>query len=134
MANVGPLRNVGAMRLGGVAMVLLFAAGCPEGGRRIERCHPDFGSVAGSDDVTLIGRGFQPGLTVKFGRKLARVVSVRQDAVEVKTPPSNEVGRVDVSVIGHDGSALVLRSGFRYVEAGQNPLEKEQPGAAPPPR
>jgi len=103
-------------------MVFLFLMGCG-GGTRIEKCHPDFGSVAGGDDVKVMGSGFAAGLSVRLGGKSARVVSVTSDAIEIQTPPNSSTGPVDVEVVNPNGQALLKRSAFRYFEQGQNPTQ-----------
>jgi hypothetical protein len=104
------------------AIAFLLLAGC--GGQpHIEKCHPDFGSVAGGDDIKVLGAGFSAGLTVRMGGKSARVVSVTPEAIEVQTPPNTATGPVDVEVVTSDGTALLKRAAFRYVEEGQNPVE-----------
>jgi len=102
------------------AIALLLLVGCG-GAPRVEKCHPDFGSLGGGDDIKVMGSGFSTGVTVKVGVKSARVVSVTPDAIEIQTPASNQVGPVDVTVIGADGTALLRRACFRYQEEGQGP-------------
>ena len=101
-------------------MIFLLLVGCG-GAPRIEKCHPDFGSVGGGDDIKVLGAGFGSGLSVKLGGKSARVVSVTSDSIEIQTPPNGSTGPVDVEVVTSDGKALLKRSAFRYIEEGQNP-------------
>src|SRR5574341_2015355 len=102
------------------ALFLLLVIGCGAS-PRIERCHPDFGSVAGGDDIKVLGRGFATGLTVRLGGKSARVVSVTADTIEIQTPPTNSPGPADLEVVNPDGTVLLLQSAFRYLEEGQHP-------------
>jgi hypothetical protein len=101
------------------ALALLLLVGCG-GAPRVERCHPDFGSTVGGDDIKVLGRGFSTGVTVKLGTKAARVVSVTSDTIEIQTPPGPP-GAVDVTVINADGTALLRRSCFRYQEGQAAP-------------
>lgn len=84
---------------------------------KVEKCHPDVGSVGGGEDVRLEGSGFVSGATVSFGRKPAKVGSVQSETIEVKTPSSNQIGPVDIIVTLPDGRTLVLKNGFAYQES-----------------
>ena len=104
------------------AIVFLLIVGCG-GEPHIGKCHPDFGSLGGGDDIKVMGAGFASGLSVRMGGKSARVVSVTDDVIEVQTPPGGSPGPVDVEVVTANGKALLKRAAFRYVEEGQNPVE-----------
>jgi hypothetical protein len=98
----------------GLLMAATFcAAGC-ESGTRIKSVEPNFGNVAGNDDVVINGNGFKAGMVVQFGKKEARGVVIDSPTrIMVKTPAGVE-GKVDVTLTRDDGKTLVLRDGFTY--------------------
>jgi IPT/TIG domain-containing protein len=101
-------------------IALLLLVGC-QSGTHIEKCHPDFGSISGGDDVKVLGSGFATGVTVKLGVKSARVLSVTSDTIEIRTPAADAAGAVDVTVVNSDGTALRLPYGFKYIEEAKGP-------------
>ncbi|MEK6609099.1 MAG: IPT/TIG domain-containing protein [Myxococcota bacterium] len=103
-------------------LLLLALAGACSSAPGVERCVPQVGSVGGGEDVTVEGRGFAQGAIVHLGHKQARVGSLRDGKIEIKTPPCSEVGPVDVVVTQADGRTLVLRQGFRYQESRVLPM------------
>lgn len=98
-----------------VCLVVGGIAGCQKSGLRLERVEPPFGSIAGNDDVVIIGSGFNPGLTVQFNKRPARKVVIDSDQqhIRVKTPPGPE-GKVDVIVTDETGRTYVLEKSFTY--------------------
>jgi len=101
-------------------LALLLVVGCSSGAR-VDKCEPDFGSITGGDDMKVVGKGFGPGVSVRVGTKSARVVSVTEDSIEIKTPPSYHSGPVDVLVVNADGMALIRKSCFRYIDERARP-------------
>ena len=100
-----------AVLLATVALLL----GC-DSDTRVKSVEPNFGNVAGNDDVIIIGAGFKPGtvMTVQFGKHEARSVVIDSPGrIRVKTPGGVE-GKVDVIVTRDDGKTFVLRDGFMY--------------------
>jgi len=100
------------------ACSLIVVVGC-ESGTSIKALEPNFGNVSGNDDVVILGSGFEPGMSVQFGkRQVKSVVIDSARRIRVKTPAGVE-GKVDVIVIREDGKTFVLRRGFSYrSEAG----------------
>jgi len=100
-------------------VVLLMIGACLSGcdtETRVKSVEPNFGNVAGNDDVVIVGNGFKPGsvMTVQFGKNEARNVVIDSPTrVRVKTPGGVE-GKVDVIVTRDDGKTFVLRDGFVY--------------------
>jgi large repetitive protein len=98
-----------------VAVVFLVASltSC-ESGTKIVEITPNFGNVAGNDQVVLNGTGFKSGMEVRFGKKDSRSVVIESSTrIIVKTPAGVE-GKVDVIVTRDDGRTFVLRDGFTF--------------------
>ncbi|HUU01655.1 MAG TPA: IPT/TIG domain-containing protein [Myxococcota bacterium] len=97
------------------------AASFPDGyeyidssGPLISGIDPAMGSVAGGDDVTIYGSGFDAGATVTFdGIAATEIVSNPPGSIACKTP-SHTAGSVDVVVTNSDQQADALAGGFSY--------------------
>lgn len=77
---------------------------------------PAKGTTAGSDPVTLVGRGFVEPVTVRFGGAEALVpVVINPTVVSVVTPP-NPAGRHDVELTNGDGTVILVEDGFLYYD------------------
>ncbi len=75
---------------------------------------PATGSVAGGDDVTIYGSGFDSGATVTFdGIAATEIVTSPPGSIACKTPP-HAAGSVDVVVTNSDLQADTLVNGFGY--------------------
>ena len=101
-----------------LACLGLAATGCDskDGVHKIE---PNFGNVSGNDDVALIGKGFRPGLTVRFGTKAATHIVIESDSkVRLKTPAGPE-GKVDVTIVDETGKSVSIPAAFTYRKATQ---------------
>jgi len=95
----------------------------PEDKPIISDVSPDFGPTTGGT-VTITGKNFVDGATVKFGQNEAADVSVVSDTeITVRIPAAAEVNTVDVTVINPDGKQVSLADGFRYLS-----YECPQPG------
>jgi hypothetical protein len=97
-----------------LALVLAGSfAGC-ESGTRIKSVEPNFGNVAGNDDIVINGSGFRQGMVIQFGKREAKGVVLEEPTrVRCKTPAGVE-GKVDVSITRDDGKTFVLRDAFSY--------------------
>lgn len=85
-----------------------------DSGTRLKAVEPNFGNIAGNDDVTILGNGFKTGMVVYFGKREAQNVIIDSPMrIRVKTPAGIE-GKVDVSITRDDGKTFVLRDGFIY--------------------
>jgi len=106
---------VGFLLACAAVMAVGIAGGCQQSGMRLERVEPPFGSIAGNDDVVIIGAGFNPGLTVQFNKRAAKKIVIESDQrrIRVKTPPGPE-GQVDVIVTDETGRTYVLEKAFTY--------------------
>jgi len=94
------------------AVALLFV-GC-ERGTQIKSVEPNFGNVAGKDDVVIHGSGFKEGMVVQFGKnQVKNVIIDSPNRIRVKTPSGVE-GKTDVVIIRDDGKTFVLKDGFTY--------------------
>ena len=102
-----------------------LAAGCQQGGGAlsIDKLEPPQGTIAGGEEITIRGDGFQPGKTqaeVRFGHKKADVVTIASTTkIKAVTPPG-EKGPVDITVSFDDARTFKIPNGFRYVEPSDN--------------
>ncbi len=96
----------------------------PESRPIIYSVDPNFGSAAGGEMVTILGRDFRdkdsegnkrPPDIYFGGIKAQSVERIRDDRLYAKTPPypSGE-GKVDVTVINADAGAFILKNGYEY--------------------
>jgi uncharacterized protein (DUF1800 family) len=75
---------------------------------------PSGASVAGSESVTIYGRGFEDGATVMFGDVPAATVTyVSPTEVRVTTPPMPE-GSVDLVLVNPAGDEVRVADGFYF--------------------
>jgi len=87
------------------------------GGPMITSVMPGTGSTAGGTLVTIIGSGFQAGLTVLIGGSAATGITVFSSSqIQLKTPPG-AAGMVSVTVTNPDSSVANLANGFAYAPA-----------------
>jgi len=105
------------------AIVILFAAlglllGACESGTKIKSVEPNFGNVAGNDNVTIVGTGFKNGMQVHFGKREAKNVVIEGPTRILVTSPSGVEGKVDITITRDDGKTFVLRDGFTYRREG----------------
>ena len=102
---------------------LLGACDPQKGPLRVDKVEPPEGITAGSDQVTIVGQGFQPGKTqveVRFGRhKSEQVAIVSGDKISVVTPAGDK-GPVDVTVAFDNGASFKIPNGFKYVNPQNN--------------
>jgi len=74
---------------------------------------PPRGSEAGGTRVSLLGEGFAPGMTVRFGHRRATAVTVVDDGhAACTTPPGS--GTVPVTIAGAGGASSTLRGAYHY--------------------
>jgi hypothetical protein len=77
--------------------------------------NPREGFYTGQTGVTLTGRDFQVGATVKFGGNLATGVAVQKiDTITAYTPPGPIDRTVSVTVENPDGGAATRENAFTY--------------------
>lgn len=103
------------------AAVLLLGAlsACQtKGPLKVDRVEPDQGIIAGGDQVTIRGSGFEPGKTqveVRFGRSKAEQVAIAStEKITVVTPPGDK-GPVDVTLMFDNGAQFKIPAGFRFI-------------------
>lgn len=109
------------------AIAIAFAlsvslAGCGEERFRVEGLHPGLGLMRGGERVTIEGSGFdrQQLVTVYFGSARAEHVAIAgPDELWVTTPAVERPGRVDVRVIGADGTEFRIAGGFEFTERNE---------------
>jgi len=88
----------------------------PQSQPRLDLVDPARGPVAGGTTVTITGRDFREGCTVRFGGVAAASTTFRSATeVQAVTPP-HEKGAVDVSLANPDGGTATYPGGFTYVE------------------
>ena len=95
----------------------LSACSSSPGELKVSSVEPAVGTVNGSENVTLLGSGFQPGktsCTVRFGGKeAANVTIVSESKIQVSTPAADP-GPVDIMVTFDDGRTFKLPGAFSY--------------------
>jgi len=100
---------------------IFLGAACPQSGGdlKVEKLDPPQGTIAGGEEISILGDGFQPGKTqaeVRFGHKKAETVTIAStNKIRVVTP-SGDKGPVDITVSFDDGKTFKVANGFRYVE------------------
>lgn len=78
---------------------------------------PDFGMPVGFTRVRILAAGVQEGATVRFGNVIASNCDVLNNReILCQTPPSNDVGFVDVSFTNPDGTGDDAQDAFEYRE------------------
>jgi len=104
------MRNFAAL----LTLIGIFTLIACSSGTRVERVEPNFGNVAGNDDVIIIGDGFKAGMIVQFGKHEAKGMIIDSPTrMRVKSPSGTE-GKVDVIITRDDGKTFVLKEGFSY--------------------
>ncbi|WP_242392900.1 IPT/TIG domain-containing protein [Anaeromyxobacter oryzisoli] len=81
---------------------------------RIDRVSPDAAPPNGKGSVLIRGNYFQTGATVTFGEARSTRVRVTSAATITVTPPANDPGPVDVTVVNPDGQTATLPGAFVY--------------------
>jgi len=71
------------------------------------------GGVGFPVELTVTGKNFRPGASVKLGKRDGGVVSVSDTRILVTTP-GESAGIVDVTVVNPDGTSATLLKGFTY--------------------
>lgn len=105
------------------ACILAWVGGvsCTQKGAplHVDSVEPSQGTVAGGEEITILGGGFEPGKTqaeVRFGRKKSESVIIASDSKIKVLSPSGDKGPIDVSVAFDDGRQFKIPNAFRYVE------------------
>ena len=76
---------------------------------------PSSGAVAGGTVVTIRGTGFTAGATALFGTaQVLATVSSDGTTVTCASPPGQQLGAVDVTVIDVDGQTVTASGAFTY--------------------
>ena len=106
-------------RISTVLGVCALLSACSSGGGdlKVSSVEPAVGTVNGSENVMLMGSGFQPGktsCTVRFGVKEAANVTIVSESKIQVTTPANDPGPVDVLVTFDDGRTFKLGGGFTF--------------------
>jgi len=78
---------------------------------------PALGTPQGGDPVTLHGRGFETGVLVLFGDRIALDVQVISGNTLTAVTPPGDLGAADVRVVLENEIAALLEEGFEYVAA-----------------
>jgi hypothetical protein len=93
-------------------------AGC-ETGVKVTSITPDYGTVAGGEDVVIKGTGFKAGVQVKFCKAEAKNVVILGDNQLKVNSPANAKGTCEVTITFDDGRAYKVASAFRYMEPSE---------------
>jgi hypothetical protein len=78
---------------------------------------PAQGSTSGGTVVTLTGKGFQAGATVRFGGSPSTAVTVASSTQINAMSPAGSAGSVSITVTNPDTQSASLASGFTYSSA-----------------
>ncbi len=99
----------------------------------ITAVRPATGPVAGGQDVQLVGNGFEQGMTVEFGGRLATLgaVSAAGDEATVTTPSASGPGLVDVRIVSPSGDAIIGQDLFYYSDSATPELVSITPSSGP---
>lgn len=89
------------------------AGGANQGGADVDSIAPTSGSINGNTQVTVKGKGFEKGDSVRFDGIGAKVVRVTADSISVRTP-CHEEGVVDVTVHRANQEQDVLANSYTY--------------------
>ncbi|EME47647.1 hypothetical protein DOTSEDRAFT_69563 [Dothistroma septosporum NZE10] len=82
----------------------------------VQRTIPSEGSVAGGNEVAILGEGFAPGMQVAFGDQIAQTSFLSSTGLSA-IAPANRPGSVFVTVVPPHGQP-------RYLEQSSNPVYK----------
>lgn len=88
----------------------------PPSGLSITSVNPPSGQLAGNTEVTIQGQGFAPGCIVRFGDKLAQLLTFSSAQLRVNSPAVSAPGRVNVSVVNPNQQTATAANAFQYVE------------------
>lgn len=98
------------------------AAPPPPSGLSITSVNPPSGQLAGNTEVTIQGQSFAPGCIVRFGERLAQLLSFSSAQLRVSSPAGSAPGRVNVSVINPNQQIATAANAFEYVADTQTLL------------
>lgn len=101
---------------------LSISVGCNDVAPTLSSFTPTAGSPAGNETVTLTGSNFGSQTVVRFGGRVARVVSVTPTEIVVATPSATQGGDVSVSVA----------NGVNLVATAPGLYTYEDPAGLPP--
>ena len=88
---------------------------------------PATGPTSGGTAVTITGKGFQAGATVRFGASQSTAVTVASSTQINATSPAGSAGIVSITVTDPDSQSASLPSGFTYT----SPTTLSVSGASP---
>ena len=119
---------------------LALSLACTKGGSlKVDSVDPPQGTVAGGEEITIKGDGFEPGKTqaeVIFGHKKSDSVIIASNSkIKAVSPPGSK-GPIDITVNFDDGRTFKVPNAFRYMEPSDNEsirrafLTGNKPGAA----
>jgi hypothetical protein len=86
----------------------------------LQRVVPGSGPTTGGAVITLVGAGFVPGATVKFGNSSAQDVRLLGNGALTCTLPAGTVGPTDVTITLQDGRSSRLAAAFDYFDPTSN--------------
>ena len=86
----------------------------------LQRVVPGNGPMTGGTVITLIGAGFVPGSSVKFGNRTANDVRLLGGGALTCTLPTGSVGPTDVTITLPDGRSNRLSAAFDYYDPTSN--------------
>ena len=105
-----------------IIIIAVIATGCLSEELGVRGLSPTLGVTRGGEEVQIEGSGFDPGgqFTVYFGDARAKYVTISGSSRLIATTPAvSEPGKVDVRVIGGDGTEFRIRDGFEFVSRNE---------------
>ena len=111
------------------AAVLLNACEKPRPEMSFQALDPNFGGLQGGKTVRVLGRNVRLdiGYAVYFGDLRSPQVSIGgQKALLAVTPRRLEPGVVDVTIRADDGTVVVVKNGFDYIDQAGRLFEDAQ--------
>jgi len=94
----------------------ILVATCGHTDLVVDSVAPTTGPAGGGTGVTVRGRGFAAGATVRFGGLQAGGVTVVDATTLTAVTPAHPVGAVDVTVSGGGGRTATLVNGFAFAD------------------
>jgi hypothetical protein len=92
---------------------------------------PDAGTVGGGTEISVIGSGFQPGVTVRMDDNALRTFPFDSSSTTIRAQaPAHPPGTVDVVVLNPDGQSARLAAAYRYAVPGALDVNGEWEGGA----
>ena len=101
-----------------LGLVIFLVTACKEAAPGIESIEPTFGLTHGGEKVVIQGNNIEAlmPVSVYFGNQRVYLYQLHTpDELWITSPASDTAKRVDVRIIGNDGTEFLMRQAFNYV-------------------